>query len=453
MRFIFLLLCCGLQSLIAQNATYPKAQLAHELDRITQVMETYHPNAYHYVDSVALRNLRNALTADLPDQMAPVQAYRQINQYVCAFGDGHTRVWDRQHRKTFIENGGLEFPYAVKIKNVDYIEAITPTGSQQMLAINGIPAADIVTTLRRHASRETTALDDFLVSRNFPYYLWLAYGWEGTFMVEWRIGGRSVTEVIEGISPLDRPQASSEEPTVSFQVLDNQIAYLKVAHFEKGLAYYRKKYAEAFALFREADAQALIIDVRNHDGGDQRAGEELARYFAKTPFRSFAYSEWKATPKFKKVFKDVYIPKPLHWALPLFKGLNPHTKAIYNAADHANARVEYKLRKPLAGKRFFDGPVTLLMDQNTFSAGTCFAAMFKDYEMGTIIGQESGSLANFHADGLLRMQIKDLDLVLQISNSYLVRPSGEETPQPVQPDVYLSPELDALAHALQLARK
>lgn len=92
--------------------------------------------------------------------------------------------------------------------------------------------------------------------------------------------------------------------------------------------------------------------------------------------------------------------------------------------------------------------VVMLMDNNTFSAGTCFAAMFKDYGMGTIIGQESGNLANFHADGLMKMGIESIGGRLQISNSYLVRPSGDETAQAVQPDIALDYKIDAFSFAI-----
>lgn len=121
-----------------------------------------------------------------------------------------------------------------------------------------------------------------------------------------------------------------------------------------------------------------------------------------------------------------------------------------DAADGENARVEYPLIKPYGANRAFAGEVTMLMDNNTFSAGTCFAAMFKDWNMGTIVGQQSGNLANFHADGLMKMGMSGGQLVLQVSNSYLVRPNGDETPAAVQPDVPLADDVDALDYALEL---
>ncbi|MEO0790604.1 MAG: S41 family peptidase, partial [Bacteroidota bacterium] len=119
-----------------------------------------------------------------------------------------------------------------------------------------------------------------------------------------------------------------------------------------------------------------------------------------------------------------------------------HTRAIYNTPDYENARVEYPWVKPFSNRRQFQGSVHLLIDQHTFSAGTCFAAMFQDFNMGTIYGQPSGNLASFHADALLRSSMEHSNTRLHISTSYCVRPNGDEGPGPVQPDVLV--EGDAL---------
>lgn len=448
--------------LTAQEVTYTRADLEKELETITWGMETFHTNPYHYIDSAELAAYRTEIIATAPEELTQLEAYRELNKYVCLFNDGHTRVWDYKLEKAYRANDGRYLPFSVQVIDgqlvikQNYANKNTLTG-HVIESINGTSAAELLAEMSRHASRETTILDHALLSGNFGRYLWVAYGWETDFTVTTiDETGKVSTAIFTGVTSAEKLAArteTEEDPAVSYRMMDNDVAYLQVTHFEGRPKTFHKKFAEAFAFFHAAGAQRLIIDARNHGGGDARIGADLARYFADAPFKPFAYSEWKATPEFKDNFKNIYLPGALHWALPIIKGSNPHTKAIYNAEDHTNARVEYKTLKPYSGKRAFTGEVFLLMDNNTFSAGTCFAAIVKDYNMATIVGQQSGNLANFHADGLISFDLPASGLRMQISSSYLVRPSGDETIAPVQPDVKLAATVDALGYVLELAKK
>lgn len=445
--------------LSAQTSSYTRADLEKELATITYGMEKYHPNAYHYTDSTEMAAYRKHVLATAPEELNALEAYRELNKYVCLFNDGHTRLWDNQLEKAYVQNGGRYLPFEVQIINGELIIAHDYSNNnhegQRITAINGIEPKELLAELSGHASRETTTLDHTLLSGNFGRYLWLAYGWEGNFNVAmFDKKSNATSNSFAGITLADKKAAmekTANEAAVSYRMLDDNVAYLKVAHFEGRPKTFHRKFDEAFAFFNASGAKKLIIDARNHGGGDSRIGADLARYFANSAFKPFAYSTWKATPELKHSFKNAYLPGALHFALPVIKGINPHTKAIYSAADYTNARVEYKQLKPYSGKRAFTGEVFLLMDKNTFSAGTCFAAVVKDHQMATIIGQESGNLANFHADGLIKFDLPVSKLRLQISSSYLVRPSGDETPIPVQPDVLLADTDDALEYALKFA--
>jgi len=440
--------------LCAQDIT--RENVAHDLHRMVAAMEAYHCNAYHYVDATTIDQLLEQLVMALPEKPTAMDGYRAANLLACAFGDGHSRVWDYGIEKSYQENGGTYFPFAVDVLDGhlivrhDYRNGTADLTGAEITAINGVGASTLIAEMSRHASRETAALDRALLSNNFRRHLWLTFPWAtGDFTLTLADGsnqvvrGRTADEVTQN---LPRHQA---RPVVETRILDENTAYLRIDHFEGRPKTFKARFRAAFAEINNAGADQLIIDLRGHGGGDSRIGLELARYFSDQPFRQFAYSQWKATPLLKENFKNLYLPKALHWALPVLKGINPHTKAIYNTPDHGLARVEYPLVQPYGKARAFNGAVILLVDNNTFSAGTCFAAMFKDYQMGTIVGQESGNLANFHADGLLRLGLLHQTLSLQISNSYLVRPSGDESPAAVQPDIALDHNLDALDYTLQ----
>jgi hypothetical protein len=450
-----LLFAAILLSCFASAQDLNKEGIATETARIIRGMEIYHTNAYHYTDSTDIAAYRAILLNDLPEQPTKMEAYRALNKLVCAFGDGHTRLWDYELSKAYRENGGLYFPLAVDAQEgeltvrKDYRGSDVGLAGKKILSINGMSATRMIEEMSAHASRETAALDRSLLSRNFGHYLWLTYDLDATnFVLE--VEGEGTVNIVGLTKEAIKANAGPEKTTlvIETKLLENNIAYLRVRHFEGVPKAFKKLFKEAFATINASGADRLILDLRDHGGGDSRVGDDLARYISDGDFRQFAYSEWKATPAFKQQFKNTYLPKAIHWAIPMIKGINPHTKAIYSTEDHANARVEHKMVKPYGASRAFQGEVVLLMDNNTFSAGTCFAAMFKDYGMGTIIGQESGNLANFHADGLMKMGIESIGGRLQISNSYLVRPSGDETAQAVQPDIALDYKTDAFSFAI-----
>ncbi|PHI19474.1 hypothetical protein CEQ90_12305 [Lewinellaceae bacterium SD302] len=459
-RFLFLvaLSLCYFASLKTQTT---KTEIAAELQKVISAIEIYHPDAYHYADSTKIAALREELVSELPEEPTKMQAYRAANRLVCAFGDGHTRLWDTENSSLYRENGGTYLPLGVNVRNerlfvsADHRHQPNDLTGTEITSINGIPAKELVQKLVTHASRETYDLDQVLLSSNFPRYLWLAYGedFNQQFSLELTSNSQQTSQTISGLTydqiATNQP-AYSEPATFTTEMMDGNTAYLKITHFEARPKDFARQFKSIFRDFKAAGAHDLILDLRGHGGGDSRIGEELARYFADAPFRSFAYQEWKATPQFKQAFKNAYLPGAFHWAVPLLKGINPHLKAIYSTADHGIARVIMPETKPYGNNRQLTGRVILLMDENTFSAGTCFAAMFKDYGMGTIVGRQSGNLANFHADGLLRMSLPLAGAQLQISNSYLVRPSGDETAKPVQPDVFVDVKEDALKVALEL---
>ncbi|MEL6669244.1 MAG: S41 family peptidase [Bacteroidota bacterium] len=438
------LLICPIAN--AQDTPVTRDQMAQELEKTQRLLEIYHVNAYAYRDSLEVTAYLHHIVSSAPEIMSQLDAYRYLNQFVCFFNDGHTRLYG-PHFSTCREQGGLFIPIQVDIERgeLEITQSQDPSLiGQRIHSINGVLASELLKSMESHASRETLALDWALIARNFPYYFWLAEGRSETFHVVTDQGAVELAGVRHEDIPVSIENQTEGESIVHFEILEGRIAYLRVADFHSmGRRGFRNAFDEAFSYFRENGAtDNLILDIRNHDGGDARYGEDLARYFADGEFRSFAYSFWKATPQFKEVFKQVYIPGPIRWATGLIKGFNHHTRAIYNTPDYENARVEYPWVKPFSNRRQFQGSVHLLIDQHTFSAGTCFAAMFQDFNMGIIYGQPSGNLASFHADAMLRSSMEHSNTRLHISTSYCVRPSGDESPSPVQPDVWV--EGDAL---------
>ena len=446
--------CCFLLSSTLYAQTISRDSMANTLERITRVFEAYHPNAYHYTDSLSLQELRTELVRHLPARVDSLTAQRTFRRYVCAYGDAHSRVYgpavDAAYRRAQI------FPFDVRHQSGgwtiyrDFRSAPdVPRTGATLLRINGTSMTTLTATMRTYATRETESLDNYVLGQNFAHYYWLAFGDATEFRIEFADG---TTLTAAATSPGARRAAlppSSERARTTLAFPDARTALLTITDFGGAVKTFKQELADAFAQINAAGAETLVLDLRDHDGGDARMGEDLARYLADGPVQRFAHSEYRLTESFQQAFKNTYLPGALGKLLPVLKRVHPMVRGAFVGALGANNRVEYRAKRPYGNAKRFHGRVVLLTSEDTFSAGTCFAALFQDYRLGTIVGRESGNLANFHADALIGMSLP-LGARVDISTSYLVRPGGDETAQPVQPDVYVPVGEDILAAALKL---
>ena len=420
----------------AVAATITRDSLATTLNKVVRAFEVYHPNAYAYTDSATIADLRKDLLATLPPEIDTLTAFRALTRLTTAFNDAHSRVY--AGRFTGYARA-RRFPRRLSVSGTTL-----SLDGRKVLTINDRPAGEIASTLRGYVNRETADLDDHILSRSFAYYYWLAYG-EEDFRIRFADGEH---EAFAGVAGAGGNENHARVPATSLTFRNNDsVAILRLRDFNDRPKTYRTAFAAAFDRIREAGATTLILDLRGHDGGDSRVGVELARYIADAPFRPFAYSEYRVTEALRQAFQQTYLPGILGTFKSVLTPFNPHLRAIYGSPLNTNGRVDYPLTKPYGPVKAFTGEVFLLQDEDTFSAGTCFTALVKDYGMGTIVGRPSGNLGSFHADALLKMPLP-LGLSMRISTSYLVRPGGSTAAEPVQPDVLTAVGEDALEVAL-----
>ena len=127
-----------------------------------------------------------------------------------------------------------------------------------------------------------------------------------------------------------------EAPTVSYKMLDSNIAYIQIAQFEDVTG---DQFTEQIAKAREDGMKALILDLRNNPGGTLTSVIEVARQL-----------------------------------LP--KGLIVYTE------DKNGERDEYKCD----GSYELEVPMVVLVNENSASASEILSGAIKDYGIGTLLG-------------------------------------------------------------------
>jgi C-terminal processing protease CtpA/Prc len=97
---------------------------------------------------------------------------------------------------------------------------------------------------------------------------------------------------------------------------------------------------------------------------------------------------------------------------------------------------ENNIENPL----LFVGNVYLLTGIETFSSGTELAMLIKDYNLGKIIGQETGGLPNGYGDRF-DFELPNTKTKVGVSYKWSLRPSGVDDNRGVIPDIIINHSL------------
>uniref|UniRef100_UPI004057ABD1 S41 family peptidase n=1 Tax=Acetatifactor sp. TaxID=1872090 RepID=UPI004057ABD1 len=172
------------------------------------------------------------------------------------------------------------------------------------------------------------------------------YGMDLTEAVS-MIKGKEGTEVVltivrdgeEDYLEIPVTRRKVESPTVEFEMLDDETAYIQIVEFDDITI---DQFADALATAKGSGMKGLILDLRANPGGSLNAVVEIAR-------------------------------------MMLPEGMIVYTEDKYGKS------MEYTCD----GKRQLDVPLVVLIDMNSASASEILAGAIKDYGIGTLVGTTS----------------------------------------------------------------
>ena len=162
----------------------------------------------------------------------------------------------------------------------------------------------------------------------------LIRGEEGT-TVHLEVYRPSTEETLE----FDVERKNVELPSVSSQMLENNIGYIQISEFQSKTA---EQFESALSSLKDQGAQSLIVDVRGNGGG--------------------------LVDSVVAILDDIL----------------PEGTVVYTEDKYGN-RQDYTS----SGDTYLDMPIAVLIDQNSASASEIFAGAIKDYNYGTLIGTKT----------------------------------------------------------------
>ncbi|MBI4902398.1 MAG: hypothetical protein HY820_02105 [Acidobacteria bacterium] len=425
------------------RATLSSSEALQDIAQFFATLERVHPQLLAKVSKEDFARLqedtRTAVTskADTAGQVKSLDLVLALSRAAARFQDGHTSVRWRQVVNASNARSTLFPPFRLRFDNGRWrIAAATEQSlaGTEVLAVNEKPVLEFLAPILERCSGETQAFRAARFLGDEAFWFWL------TRIVE-------QSELRLRVKTADGKDRSVSLKPIQFQAYEHLSkqqpggAYrpnrsgTKVDFFDSGgIAYFqypafhrtdgeKKKIDAIFAEMRERKSTHLIIDLRGNGGGNSDMGDHIFTYLHGGKFRQFSRVEAKISDEVKQ-----FLPR---WARPV---------ALFTTGRVMGKDMgEEKHAKPAA---FFSGRKYLLIDNDTFSSATDFAAMFRDYQTGDILGYETGGVPTSFGD-TYEFPLKNSQIPCRVSwkRFYPPKPKPGDDQRGVQPDIGWTDEL------------
>jgi len=391
-------------------------EMREDIDTLFSAICEIHPNPYVNISKQTFDSLKKE-TYKAINSPLPINDFWKIAAPIVArIGDGHTHLDmpDREWLYRVLSNRRIIFPILLDIiqdsvlVQKNFSNAPIRSGDY-ILSINGIPIRKIINDFIPYISGELYHFKTTLIERNFSQMLFVIYGFKSPFKVKLKdLQGEIKEYTLEGIDKdkYDKMVANLRDTNFYFE----EIPELKTGIIRFNYFVRRKEFdkflKKTFTKIKEKKYRYLIIDLRKNGGGDSKIAEDLLNYLTEKPYRVFGGAKVKISKYTLKYAKKQ----------PFIKKLV--VDSIYSFASPAKAPPKNPLR--------FTGKIFVLISSYTFSTASDFAAVIKDFEIGTLIGEETGGLPTSYGDSW-PVTLPNSHLSLMVSWKYFVRPNGNTT--------------------------
>ncbi|UFH52636.1 S41 family peptidase [Spirosoma sp. KNUC1025] len=390
--FILLIL-----SLSTFGQTITPEQLQRDFTRFRMALNEVHPEMYRYTSKATFDSLFSTTQARLNHPMSQHEFYVTMVPLLVALRDGHIKwivAGKDEHYPFFTDK---LFPLKLYFLGEkawiagNYGSVDLPVGAEVM-AINGKPIAEIIQTLLPNmtfadGNRIGGKLED--LNHYFSGYYATFIGAPDTFAVTYRAGSNEKNVTLRPVTePEIKAYAEKNKPVYKspfrMEFVNERTAILTIEAFFKesnGLKF-KPFVADAFRDIRQKGIQNLVLDLRDNEGGEEPLGVLLYSYLAKQPFQYYDHISVRQKKKFS-------FPA---WTSKLYRMAKFMVVKKRGDGYAFTAQRGLKVTKPQ--KDAYTGKLYVLLNGNSFSVTTEFAARAHADKRATFVGQESGEGIN-----------------------------------------------------------
>ena len=454
-------------------------QFANAINRndILSDLETLHHNLevsnfdlYAHTSKQAFADGLTQAAEKARDGMTEIDAFRLLQPVVAQAKQSHCSISIpfQSSYGSYIGAGGTVFPLDLRIEDGQLIvshDYATPNDSpligKKVASINAQSGADIIAGIQHFFSGDSQAfLYSFLELLAFPRCYWLMYGGPDTFAVTFSDGSAIELEpmpagTFESLKSQERTLQNTTRASKLFSstgyyrpgIFLNQDSGQDLAdHNTFANGEFLQFFEQAKTLFRENHCDSLILDLRGNPGGDNSFSDPVIAWFATRPFSFCSRFEVRTSEITKSFWKDLDTP-----------GLESLKKAILEHPNGERFEVGIEEKLPDPDDLRFKGNVYVLIDRFSYSNAVSVAAVVKDYDFGTLVGETTTDTPS--AFGAAQsFKLPKTGLTVMFPKAFITRPGGDRTMQGVQPDHPViddlsTPEDEVINFVLELIQK
>ena len=220
-----------------------------------------------------------------------------------------------------------------------------------------------------------------------------------------------------------------------FHIVDG-IGFLTIDTFDGNKEEFTEFINFSMARLNEEKVENLVIDMRGNTGGMAELGEYLIEAIWPGQYRQNGEFRYRITEEI-----ITYMNSNGWMSDQDAADLLENEGSFFLMKDGPEYRKH--LEEPL-----YNGRTYLLIGPVTFSSGVIFSAIYKDYNIGMILGKETGGLASDYTCSY-HFELPFSKLKASVSWQYLARPNGEDTGMGVLPDIDTDSPLHSVIALIQ----
>ena len=370
---------------------FSKSQLTADLDTLYSVIYDVHPDMFAVMSQEKFEKELNTIKSNLKDSMTAFDFFVLTAPLIHDLQDGHTSVFfpDLFSPLTTDIHYNI-FPFCLSInakdssitvlKDLSEIEPIVPEGSR-ITKCNNYTDQEIVTAVAKYCSGEKLAfriatLNNFL-SLLPPMIIPVLYQ-DSVFSIDYEVGGINHSKTVKTVPANDvkehfisETSSDSQDEKTNYILEINKELHTAIIRFDSfSLNDYVDIFLDStFLLIKERGIEHLIIDLRYNSGGNSLVGDAFFQYISPVPFEQFGKTYMKISNLLKKYQPEIRDKE--------------ESIIVYEEEELIPLR-ENPLR--------YNGKTYLLTSDYTFSSAADFAWTFHYFNMGVIVGEETGGL-------------------------------------------------------------
>ena len=431
-----------------------------DLDELLFAIDA-HPDPYTKVSEQGFTAKYEEIKNSITEPLNTMEFYKKAASLVALIKDGHSalflpRGWLDKKRK---EHG--VFPFEVFLSNEDELYITRNYGAvgiptpYKIISLNGITVSQFLEKIDPYISYELKRFRNTIIDDRFEMYLYLAFGFSNQTEIEY-VQADTAKLVVQNI-PIkewsqdlkndreEREKKIARGEPYDYKQLSEGVGMISIYSFaveSSNIDKYDYFLGKTFKQVASDNIHSLIIDVRGNYGGWPKISAQLFQYITEKSFKTMAKSTMKVSQAYREHYYNKYpflrhqnnaiIDKQKHF-------IDLNTVLRSDIGSYQDEDVFY-YEEPETKQFEFSGDCYLLTNRDSYSSASSFAATFQCYQLGTIIGEETGGTKVFRANAIFSQLARSSIWVKMATTKFYCACYTQET-EGVTPIVTYTPSI------------